>query len=254
MPANPDMADVPGDPDDPQPVIVAEWEVEPLTEEVSALDTLVDLAVEQPRRDMAQSALGLLGPITAGVGVVLPPQPMPPCPWLRMTLGHPGDAAGMHLVAPLHHPTPSVVAPADQVTVSTSAPMKVVLRPPEVQEGEVAIAVGVDHGAVGGTGAPGPTAAAAHSPKWAERVEEQEEELRAMSTCSKGDEGSQDQALAPPRPTPDVRPALQARDAILAVKSLALLADAQLLVPTLMSQFSTNLSPLNWLTEWNGCG
>jgi len=41
--------------------------------------------------------------------------------------------------------------------------------------------------------------------------------LQAMSTYSEGDEGSQDQALAPPRPTPVVWPTLQARDAILAV-------------------------------------
>jgi len=62
----------------------------------------------------------------------------------------------------------------------------------------------------------------------------------------------QDQVLAPPRPTPVVRPALQARDAILAVRSLVFLADAQQLVPTLMSQFATNLSPseLSDRVEW----
>jgi len=47
---------------------VAEWEVEPQTEEVSALDTLVDLAVGQPRRDTAQSASQLLGPINCRSG------------------------------------------------------------------------------------------------------------------------------------------------------------------------------------------
>ena len=64
-----------------------------------------------------------------------------------------------------------------------------------------------------------------------------------MSTSSESNEGSQDQALAPPRRTPVARPALQARDTILAVRSLVFLADAQLLVPTLRSQFTTNLSP-----------
>jgi len=73
-----------------------------------------------------------------------------------------------------------------------------------------------------------------------------------MSTSSEGDEGSQDQAFAPPRPTPIARPALQARDAILAVQGLAFLADAQMMVPTLMIWFSTDLSPSELATrlEW----
>jgi len=59
--------------------------------------------------------------------------------------------------------------------------------PPVVQEVEVTLSVEVHPQAVRDPGAPESGAAMADSPTWAERVESQEEELRAMSTSSEDD-------------------------------------------------------------------
>jgi len=126
--------------------------------------------------------------------------------------------------------------------------------PPVVQEVEVAVAAEGSHEAAGGTGAPEPIASVADSPTWVERVEMQEEELRAMSTSSEDDcAPTQDKAPVPPHPIPVVRPALQARDVILAVQSVVFLADAQPLVPTLLNQFTTSLSPSELSDRVSGC-
>ena len=81
----------------------------------------------------------------------------------------------------------------------------------------------------------------------------QEDELRAMSTSSEDDCAPiRGQAPAPDDPTPVVGPTLQARDVVLAARSVFLLSDAQQLVPTMLSQFATNLSSneLSECLEW----
>jgi len=79
--------------------------------------------------------------------------------------------------------------------------------------------------------------------------------MRAMSASSEDDcVLVQDLAPAPPRPNPATRPALQPRDIVLAAWSVLFQSDAQQLVPTILSQFATNLSPtelperLEWLS------
>jgi len=56
----------------------------------------------------------------------------------------------------------------------------------------------------------------------------------------------------PPHSTPVVRPALQVRDVVLAVQPVVFLSDAQQLVPTVLSQFTTSLSAseLSERVEW----
>ena len=54
--------------DDPQPFGTAGTDVELPTEEVSALDTLVDLAVEQPRGAAARAVVTLPGPMSTARG------------------------------------------------------------------------------------------------------------------------------------------------------------------------------------------
>jgi len=75
-----------------------------------------------------------------------------------------------------------------------------------------------------------------------------------MSTSSEDDEVFiQGPVPAPPDPTPIARPTLQARDVVLAVRSVFSRKEAQLLVPTMVSEFATNLSAtelaecLEWL-------
>jgi len=121
-----------------------------------------------------------------------------------------------------------------------------------MQDVDVAISVGADQGAIAGAGVPVPAAAVNDSPTGAEHVEEREEEIRAMSSSSEGDEGCQDQASAPTCPIPAAHPALQARDVVLAVRNLTFLAKAQVLVPTLMQRFTTDVSPSELATrmEW----
>jgi len=102
-PAGPEQADV--DLDDPRPLVVAEADAEPLTEEVSTLDTLVDLAVTQPRGQAAQAATTLPGPMTTAMGMAPPASrcpalPTPLHPWILTTIGRPGDVRGIRILPP----------------------------------------------------------------------------------------------------------------------------------------------------------
>ena len=140
-----------------------------------------------------------------------------------------------------------------QVTVSPATLVEVVFTPPVAQEVEVALSTEVRPQAAGDPCATEFGAAVADSPTWIERVESQEEELRAMSTSSEDDWApARDPVPAPPRATPVVRPALQVRDVVLAVRSVVFLSDAQQLVPTMLSQFTTSLSAseLSERVEW----
>jgi len=252
-PAGPEQADV--DLDDPRSLVVAEADAESLTEEVSALDTLVDLAVTQPWGQAAQAATTLPGSrtnimATAPPAPLCPVRPIPPRPWILTTVSRPGDGRGICILTPLRPSTILVERPQGHVTVSPLAQVDVAMRPPVMHD----VSVGADQGAVAGAGAPVPAAAAVDSPTWAERVEEREAEVRDLSSSSEGDEGHQDQAPAPAptRPVPAACQALQARDVILAVRNLTYLAEAAVLVPTLMQRFATDVSASELATrmEW----
>ena len=99
-----------------------------------------------------------------------------------------------------------------------------------------------------------PAGATADPPTWAERVEERQAGARDMPSSSVGGEGHHNQgpAPAPTCPVPAARPALQARDVILAVRNLTYLAEAAVLVPTLMQRFTTDISTSELATrmEW----
>jgi len=180
------MADAPDDLGNPFPVVLAVGEAVAESRMVLVCDTFVDLAVEQPWCRLTQPSSKLLGLIDAEVGLVLPtplclPRPPPPRPWMQVTVGRPGDAAGMRLVTPLSHPEPSAVRLRAQVTVSPATLVEVALAPPVVQVVEVASSAEVHPQAAEDSGVTGSNAAVVDSPTWAEKVKMQEEELHAMS-------------------------------------------------------------------------
>jgi len=208
-PAGPDQVDV--NLNDPRPLVVAEADAEPLTEQMSALDTLVDLAVTQPRGQVAQVATTLPGPMTTALGIApLAPRclalPTPPCPWILTTIGHPGDVTGIRIIAPLHPATLPAERPQGRVTISAPTQVDVGVRPPVMQDVKVAVSVGTDQGVIAGAGAPVPSVAIDDSPSWAERIKEWEEELRAISSSSESDEGGQDPAGVHADPSYTSRP------------------------------------------------
>ena len=75
-----------------------------------------------------------------------------------------------------------------------------------------------------------------------------------MSSSSESGEGHEVPVpnTAPTRSAQIARPALQARDVIMAVRDLTYLAQAAVLVPTLMQRFTTDLSTsdLSARMEW----
>jgi len=74
-----------------------------------------------------------------------------------------------------------------------------------------------------------------------------------MSTSSEEDcVLVRDPAPLLPHSTPVVRPTLQPRDVVLAAQFVFFQSEAQLLVPTMLSQFTTDLSPteLSERSEW----
>ena len=107
-----------------------------------------------------------------------------------------------------------------------------------------------------GVAPPPPERTIVDSPTWAERVEEREAEARDLSSSSESGEGHEVPVptAAPTRSAQIARPALQARDFIMAVRDLTYLAQAAVLVPTPMQRFTTDLSPseLGARMEWLG--
>ena len=162
------------------PLVVAEADVKSPTEGVSALDTLVDLAVTQPRSNVDQAVApppGLLAPTMGLAPATLqcPTRPMPPCPWLLTTISHPSDRRGIRILIPLC----PVSTPAEQLQGQA------MVTPPDQVDAAMRtseVPIGTNQGAVAGAGLPAPAGAATDLPAWAERVEEQEAEARIMSS------------------------------------------------------------------------
>jgi len=99
--------EVGSDSDDPRLLVVDEAAVESTTEAegVSALDTLVDLAVTKRRSTTHQVVIpppGLLVPTARLVPVAprCPAMPVPPRPWLLTTINRPSDGRGIRIFTP----------------------------------------------------------------------------------------------------------------------------------------------------------
>jgi len=126
----------------------------------------------------------------------------------------------MHLVAPLRHPDPPVARPLTQVTMSPATVVEAVLTPPVALVVEVTSSTEVQPQATADLGMPGPDAASPDPPMWAEQMEAEEAELRAMSISSENDDVFvRGPVPTMPDPSPLARPTLQARDVVLAACS-----------------------------------
>ena len=111
--------EVGSDSDDPRPLVVDEAAAESPVDiqGVSALDTLVDLAVTQPKTTTHQVVLSppeLLVP-TAGLVPLTPrcpAMPVPPRPWLLTTVSSSSDGRGIRILTPLRPVLPYMERPS----------------------------------------------------------------------------------------------------------------------------------------------
>jgi len=86
---------------------------------------------------------------------------------------------------------------------------------------------------------------------WAERVELEEAENCAFSPIfpPQNPEDGQRMAPMPPCPPPVLRPTLQVRDVVTAVRSTPFIGDAHHLLPALLDRYVTDLSPSELATR-----
>jgi len=218
-------------------------------------DVLVNLKLEQPRRCPTQLSTELLGLLEVEVGLVLPAllsllQPPPPRPRLHMEVGCPGKSVGPRLFALPICQDPLPVGTSTMVAMPPSTLVEAVLLPLVTQGTEAAPLAEVRPLVAEDSGAAESDTPLDDSLSWVERVELEEAEDREFSPSPQPVENPEDgHALAAvlPCPPPVLRPLLQARDVVLAVRPIIFAGDAHQLVPSLvpsfLSQFSTDLTP-----------
>ena len=132
------------------------------------------------------------------------------------------------------------------MVLPSATSVEAVLPPPVTQSTETVPSAEVRPQGAEGLAVLEPDAPLDDSLTWAERVELEEAENHEFSPTfppQENPEAGQALAATPPCPPPVLRPSLQPRYVVLAVRPIVFAGDAHQLVPFLLFQFSTDLTP-----------